>query len=335
MSRSTHSRRRAAVALLAAGGTALAGAALLGPATSTASSHREAPLIANDPAADNTDVYAFVSPDKPDTVTLIANWIPLEEPTGGPNFYPFPTDARYNIKIDNDGDAKPDITYRWTFKTQDARGGDTFLYNNGAGELPRRPDPAVQADLRPRRHRRRGQVHPDRHRRQGRALQHRRRRHAELRGPARPGDHRPPPRAARATSARPTTRSSSTCACSTCSTARTSPRPATTPSTATTSTPSRSRCPTRARAQGRRGEEPGHRRLVHHRPPERAYAGRRRHARRTPATSSRSRAWATRWSTRSSSRRNLKDAFNALDAGERRHRRRGRRSASSTPRCRS
>ena len=54
-----------------------------------ASSHREAPLISGDPTADNTDVYAFVSPDRPDTVTIIANYIPLEEPAGGPNFHSF------------------------------------------------------------------------------------------------------------------------------------------------------------------------------------------------------------------------------------------------------
>lgn len=87
--------------------------------------------MANDAQADNTDVYAFVSPDKSDTVTLIANWVPFEEPAGGPNFYPFSPDARYNIKLDTNGDAKPDITYEWSFKTDDKRGTDTFLYNNG------------------------------------------------------------------------------------------------------------------------------------------------------------------------------------------------------------
>ncbi|MEV0582355.1 DUF4331 domain-containing protein [Nonomuraea sp. NPDC050310] len=97
----------------------------------TASSHREAPAIAGDPRNDNTDVYAFVSPDKPDTVTLLANWIPFEEPNGGPNFYTFDTNSRYNIKIDNDGDAKPDITYQWTFRNEDRRGNATFLYNQG------------------------------------------------------------------------------------------------------------------------------------------------------------------------------------------------------------
>jgi len=113
---------------------------LLGSTASTASSHREAPLIISDPTADNTDTYAFVSPDHPDSVTLIANWYPNQEPAGGPNFYPWAThdQARYNIKIDNNGDAKPDITYQWTFQTHDKRGdvdyggaNGSILYNNG------------------------------------------------------------------------------------------------------------------------------------------------------------------------------------------------------------
>jgi hypothetical protein len=95
-----------------------------------ASSHREAPLISADPLADNTDVYAFVSPDAPDTVTLIANWIPLEAPGGGPNFYKFGDDVLYRINIDNDGDASDDIVYEFRFTTsiQDPK---TFLYNTG------------------------------------------------------------------------------------------------------------------------------------------------------------------------------------------------------------
>ena len=74
------------VAALAATAAALVGT---GPQQGAASSHREAPLIAEDPVADNTDVYAFVSPDRPDTVTILANYIPLEEPAGGPNFNGF------------------------------------------------------------------------------------------------------------------------------------------------------------------------------------------------------------------------------------------------------
>ena len=111
-----------------------------GPFGVGASSHREAPLIGGDPRADNTDVYAFVSPDKPDTVTLIANWIPFEEPNGGPNFYPFADDARYNIYIDNDGDAVADLTYTWVFDTVIRDAAGQFLYNTGTVETLDDPD---------------------------------------------------------------------------------------------------------------------------------------------------------------------------------------------------
>jgi hypothetical protein len=94
------------------------------------SSHREAPGISKDPVADNTDLYAFVSPDKPDTVTIIANFIPLEDPPGGPNFYEFGEHVLYRIFIDNDGDGKPEIAYAFRFHT-DVRDPDTFLYNTG------------------------------------------------------------------------------------------------------------------------------------------------------------------------------------------------------------
>jgi len=128
--RSTRTRRRG-TALAALGLALAAGVAGLGPSGAGASSHREAPLIAADPAVDNTDVYAFASPDRPGYATFVANFIPFEEPNGGPNFYPFATDAVYNINIDNNGDAKPDVVYRWTFHNIDKRGGSTFLYNNG------------------------------------------------------------------------------------------------------------------------------------------------------------------------------------------------------------
>src|SRR6266851_216236 len=94
------------------------------------SSHREAPEISKDPVADSTDVYAFVSPDRPGTVTLIANYIPLQEPAGGPNFYEFGDDVRYEIHIDNTGDGRPDITYEFRFHTH-TRDKNTFLYNTG------------------------------------------------------------------------------------------------------------------------------------------------------------------------------------------------------------
>ncbi|MCF2529220.1 DUF4331 domain-containing protein [Yinghuangia soli] len=127
-------RRRTtpAVALLGAGAfLATATLAFPGLDRAGASSHREAPLIATSPQLDNTDVYAFVSPDRTDTVTLVANFVPFQEPNGGPNFYPFAADARYNLNVDADGDGKPDVTYRFTFKNQDKRGTSTFLYNNG------------------------------------------------------------------------------------------------------------------------------------------------------------------------------------------------------------
>lgn len=98
--------------------------------TTKASSHREAPLISNDPQADNTDVYAFVSPDRPDTVTIVANYIPLEEPAGGPNFAAFGDNVLYGLHVDNDGDGNEDITYEFRFNTQ-VMNGNTFLYNTG------------------------------------------------------------------------------------------------------------------------------------------------------------------------------------------------------------
>ena len=121
-----------ATALFTAGGL-LAGSTVLGllPTLAGASSHREAPLILGDPAVDNTDVYAFSSPENPDNVTLIANWFPFEEPNGGPNFYPWADEAEYLINIDNNGDAVADLIYRWKFTTEDLRAQTTFLYNNG------------------------------------------------------------------------------------------------------------------------------------------------------------------------------------------------------------
>lgn len=92
------------------------------------SSHREAPLIAQDPLADNTDLYAFVSPDDPSTVTLIANYIPMQLPHGGPNYYHFSEDVRYEIHIDNDASVPGDeITYRFTFTR--TNGDPTTFFN--------------------------------------------------------------------------------------------------------------------------------------------------------------------------------------------------------------
>lgn len=117
-------------------GVVLAAALLLGATTqfitidAGASSHREAPLISQDPAADNTDVYMFRSPEDPSTVTLIANYYPYQGASGGPNFYKFGDDVRYEFNIDNNGDAKPDIQYYFKFYSSILK-NDTFLYNVG------------------------------------------------------------------------------------------------------------------------------------------------------------------------------------------------------------
>ena len=110
-----------------------------GPEKSQASSHREAPVISTDPTADNTDVYAFVSPDRPNSVTIVADYIPLEEPAGGPNFNQFADDVLYELKVDNDGDGREDVTYQFEFDTR-TRNGDTFLYNTGPIDTLSDPD---------------------------------------------------------------------------------------------------------------------------------------------------------------------------------------------------
>lgn len=121
--------------LARAGAAATAAATILAsvasPLSVLASSHREAPLISADRNADATDLYAFVSPERPDSVTLIANYNPFQEPAGGPNFYGFGDDVLYEIKVDNTGDAKADITYQFKF-TNKLKNGETFLYNTGA-----------------------------------------------------------------------------------------------------------------------------------------------------------------------------------------------------------
>jgi len=94
------------------------------------SSHREAPEISQDPVADSTDTYAFVSPDNPSTVTLITNYVPLQDPAGGPNFFEFGDDVSYRINVDNNGDGVADVVYEFRFTTT-LRDPDTFLYNTG------------------------------------------------------------------------------------------------------------------------------------------------------------------------------------------------------------
>src|SRR3954453_16292992 len=109
-----------AVALAAAALASLAvvAAVVRGPAPegANASSHREAPLISEDPSADNTDLYAFRSPDKPDTLTIVSNFIPGEDPAAGPNYYTFSPTARYDIYVDRDGDGRADVSYYFQFQ---------------------------------------------------------------------------------------------------------------------------------------------------------------------------------------------------------------------------
>jgi len=100
------------------------------PHSANASSHAEAPLISQDPRADNTDLYAFVSPDNTNTVTMVANYIPLEAPASGPNFYSFDDTVLYEINVDNNGDGKDDLSYQFRFHTA-TRNPNTFLYNTG------------------------------------------------------------------------------------------------------------------------------------------------------------------------------------------------------------
>jgi hypothetical protein len=117
--------------------TLLIAAMMLVPAfQASASSHREAPLIADDPLADNTDLYAFRSPDNPEMVTIIANYIPLQLPHGGPNYYTFGENIRYEIHIDNNiatlGD---DIIYRFTFNRTDEDPTTFFNIRLGAQNI--------------------------------------------------------------------------------------------------------------------------------------------------------------------------------------------------------
>jgi hypothetical protein len=116
----------------------IAGALLIAATTVSgvlASSHREAPLISGDPGADNTDLYAFVTPGATNTLTIIANYQPFEEPAGGPNFFPFADDVLYGINVDNNGDGRSDVSYPFQFtqhvKATNAFGIPTYLYNDG------------------------------------------------------------------------------------------------------------------------------------------------------------------------------------------------------------
>jgi hypothetical protein len=123
----------------------LAAVSVGGTSALLASSHREAPGIARDQHADNTDTYMFLSPTNPNNVVIVANYVPLLLPQSGPNFYSFDPSVHYRMNIDNDGDAKPDIVYLWTFEDNVANGG-TFLYNTGAIESPKSANLNVTQD---------------------------------------------------------------------------------------------------------------------------------------------------------------------------------------------
>jgi len=119
-------RKRVALAIAAAAATGL----MVAPLTASASSHREAPLIAEDPLADNTDLYAFVAPDDSNRTVIVANYVPFENPAGGPNFYRFGDDVAYQIHIDNRGDARDHLVFTFQFQTRTVD-ASTFLYNTG------------------------------------------------------------------------------------------------------------------------------------------------------------------------------------------------------------
>jgi hypothetical protein len=121
-------KKLVALVLTALGATALVVAHGPSPEPGTASSHREAPLISEDPSADNTDLYAFRSLDRPDMLTVVANWIPGEDPAAGPMWYGFSPSARYNIKLDRNGDGRADVTYRFRF----GRGAPVAILRNTA-----------------------------------------------------------------------------------------------------------------------------------------------------------------------------------------------------------
>src|SRR2546423_1291249 len=115
------------LSLIAVSLVAALAAGVLTVALSSGSSHREAPLTSIDPTADDTDVYAYTANDAPGALTVVANWIPFEDPAGGPNFYKFDDRAHYYINVDNTGDGKYDIRYEFKFRTK-IRNKNSFLY---------------------------------------------------------------------------------------------------------------------------------------------------------------------------------------------------------------
>ena len=140
-------RKKAVTAAAAAGIAAFAiGAAAVtsnAPKKAQASSHREAPLISNDPTADLTDLYAFPSPGQTGRISLISNVIPIEVPAEGPNYYNLDDHARYRTMIDTNGDGKADKGFYLLTKTKQTN-PETFLYTTGEVSSLHDPDLAVQ-----------------------------------------------------------------------------------------------------------------------------------------------------------------------------------------------
>src|SRR4051795_815333 len=122
MTRTTRTIPIVVAALLAA-----LAAGVLAVVPGSGSSHREAPLTSIDPTGDDTDLYAFTAPDAPGALTVVANWIPFEDPAGGPNFYRFDDRAKYYINVDNTGDGRAEYRYQFRFHTK-VRNPDSFLY---------------------------------------------------------------------------------------------------------------------------------------------------------------------------------------------------------------
>jgi Domain of unknown function (DUF4331) len=118
-------------------------AAVVAAALSFGSSHSEAPGTANDRKIDNTDTYAYTAPDAPNALTVVANWIPLQAPAGGPNFYQWDPKARYNVKIDNTGDGYEDVVYQFEFRNR-YRNPNSFLY--AVPTVTRAGDPNILQD---------------------------------------------------------------------------------------------------------------------------------------------------------------------------------------------
>src|SRR3954466_4277998 len=115
------------IPILVAALLAALAAGVLAVVPGSGSSHREAPLTSIDPTGDDTDVYAFTAADAPNALTVVANWIPFEDPAGGPNFYRFDDRAKYYINVNNTGDGRPDLRFRFRFHTK-VRNPDSFLY---------------------------------------------------------------------------------------------------------------------------------------------------------------------------------------------------------------